>query len=146
MTFNYQHRALTGRLVYLKGDLYFIDRVRAQGSDDGGRLQTTIYRTSEIEGLSACIRVSRTAFAHRPVLKNIAKNRRSIRGLATFWASSRLRRGREESISVKRSYKAGTPYDWQFPINNRDFPGANFQKHIFNSEIPMRMHVSLRPP
>jgi hypothetical protein len=49
MTFNYQHRALTGRLVYLKGDLYFVDRVRAQGSDDGGGLQITIYRTSEID-------------------------------------------------------------------------------------------------
>ena len=49
MTFNYQHHALAGRLVYLKGDLYFVDRVRAQGGDHGGELQTTIYRTSEIE-------------------------------------------------------------------------------------------------
>lgn len=47
--FNYQHHALAGRLVYLKGDLYFVDRVRSQGGDHGGELQITIYRTSEIE-------------------------------------------------------------------------------------------------
>lgn len=51
MTFNYQQRALTGRLVYLKGDLYFIDRVRAQGSEDSSGLQVTIYRTSEINDI-----------------------------------------------------------------------------------------------
>jgi hypothetical protein len=49
MTFTFQKRSLVGKLLYLKGDLYFIHRVRPSGGEDDGNIELSAYKASEIE-------------------------------------------------------------------------------------------------
>jgi hypothetical protein len=42
---------LRGRLVFAKGDQYFVHRSRLLGEDKGGELQLSVYKASEIQGV-----------------------------------------------------------------------------------------------
>ena len=49
VTFTFQKRSLIGKLLYMKGDIYFIHRVRSLGGEDGGNIELSAYKASEIE-------------------------------------------------------------------------------------------------
>jgi hypothetical protein len=49
ITFTLQKQPLVGKLLYMKGELYFVDRVRPQGDEKPGQLQLSLYKASEIE-------------------------------------------------------------------------------------------------
>jgi hypothetical protein len=49
VTFTFQKRSLIGKLLYMKGDLCFIHRVRPFGGEEGGNIELSAYRASEIE-------------------------------------------------------------------------------------------------
>ena len=49
ITFKLQKQPLVGKLLYMKGELYFVDRVRPQGDENQGQLQLSVYKASEIE-------------------------------------------------------------------------------------------------
>lgn len=49
VTFMFQKRPHIGKLLYIKGDIYFIHRVRPSGREDGGSLELSAYKASEVE-------------------------------------------------------------------------------------------------
>lgn len=49
ITFKFQKQAFVGKLVFMKGELYFVDRVRPQGNETPAQLQLSIYKSSEVE-------------------------------------------------------------------------------------------------
>src|ERR1035437_148181 len=51
ITFNLQKQSLVGKLLYMKRELYFVDRVRSQGDEKPGQLQLSVYKASEIENV-----------------------------------------------------------------------------------------------
>jgi hypothetical protein len=48
VTFTFERRPFIGKLLYVKGDSYFIHRVRPLGQETGGVLQLSAYKASEI--------------------------------------------------------------------------------------------------
>jgi hypothetical protein len=49
ITFTIQKRPLVGKLLYIKGDLYFVHRARPVGSDDNANIELSAYKASEME-------------------------------------------------------------------------------------------------
>ena len=51
ITFTVAKQDWRGRLVFLKGDVYFVHRARRLDEDKGGELQLSVYKASEIQGV-----------------------------------------------------------------------------------------------
>lgn len=49
ITFTFQKRSWVGKLLYMKGDLYFVHHVRPLGGEDTGNIELSTYKTSEID-------------------------------------------------------------------------------------------------
>jgi len=47
----FANRPLIGKLLYVKGDSYFIHHVRPVGEEAGGELQLSAFKASEIEDI-----------------------------------------------------------------------------------------------
>ena len=49
ITFAIGKQQLVGKLLYIRGDSYFIHRVRRQAEESGGELQLSVYRSSQMD-------------------------------------------------------------------------------------------------
>ena len=49
ITFSLGKRALIGKLLFVKGDAYFVHRLRHLGDESGGELQLSVCKASEIQ-------------------------------------------------------------------------------------------------